>query len=315
MQRLEIEERQRYLTCKKCDKIFQSDNALHAHLKAHNRLEQQIIACDFCDFTTNDVNIYMAHAPEVHKSKNICNTCKADFNSLKEMVDHASVAHELVYYQATQQSANVRDRPLFPCGFCTAAFETQLEFYKHTQEQHTLERNTEANFECYDCGHKSSNKIQLMEHKRKDHYKKKLCSYYHSYGIGCRFSARQCVNIHEENITPTLESDNRKRVPCHNGNRCEFNKTNSCLYKHDRNAHQTISQSVPTPAQNVISPPATPVQSPPTRNITSNWTDQDMAMMKDVLLKFNQNMGNIMIRIESLENKDFPRQETVQGSQ
>ena len=50
---LEVEERQRYLACKKCDKILQNNNALRAHLKEHNRLQQKIIKCDYCEFTTS----------------------------------------------------------------------------------------------------------------------------------------------------------------------------------------------------------------------------------------------------------------------
>ena len=309
VQRLEIEERQKYFSCKKCDKILESENSLKTHLKEHNRLEQQIIMCDYCDFSTNDINIYMTHVPEVHKSRNTCKTCQAEFNSLREMVDHASVAHELVYKQARQLPVNFVDRPLFPCGFCTAAFETQLEFNKHTQEQHT--RNKETILECYDCGQKSNNKLQLMEHKRSEHYKKKLCSFFHSYGYGCRFPATKCVNIHEDNIKPTLESDTRGRIPCKNGNRCDFNKTNSCHYKHDQNNHRA-----PTAAQSVNNVSSPPSQSPSTREeVTRTWSYQDMALMKDILLKLNHNMGNVMNRIESLEKKDFPTQGTVQNSQ
>ena len=92
--------------------------------------------------------------------------------------------------------------------------------------------------------------------------------------------------------------------------KCVFNKTNSCHYKHDQNAI-TINQSVATSAQSVDTVSAPPVQSSSTRA----WTDQDMAMMKEVLVKLNHNMVNVMSRIESLEKMDFPRQETAQGSQ
>ena len=302
----------------KCDKILDCENSLHKHLKEHNRLEQQMIMCDYCDFSTNDINIYMAHVPEVHKSKNTCKTCNAEFNSLKEMVDHAGNAHELVYRQATQATGNQSERQIFPCGFCPAGFETQLEFNKHIKEQHTrqtVQKISEATLECYDCGHKYNNKIELMEHKGKEHYKKKLCSFYHSYGYGCRFPAKKCVNIHEENITPTLESDTRSRIPCKNGNRCEFHKTNSCHYKHNQNSPSSNTSGPPSaPIVDTSSP--TPIQSSSTyANATKTWTDQDMVIMKDVMLKLNHNMGNIMNRIESLEKKDFPRQETAPASQ
>ena len=124
------------------------------------------------------------HVPDVHSNKHTCNTCGHEFNSKKEMIDHAGVEHQLIYTQNTNS--------LFPCGFCPRGFETQEAFRNHIQEKHTKSQTVnEQGFECVDCGNMSNSILLLMEHKRQMHYKKKLCSFWHGNGNGCRFPAPQ----------------------------------------------------------------------------------------------------------------------------
>ena len=304
-QALEVEERQRYLACKKCDKILLNDNELRAHLKEHNRLQQKIIKCDYCDFTTTDANIYIRHVPDVHSQKHTCNTCAAEFNSKKEMVDHAGVEHELVYTQQT-------NRPLFPCGFCPQGFETQHAFNIHIQEKHTkssAQTESGPNYECYDCGSMCNSKPLLMEHKRQSDYKKTLCSFWHGNGNGCRFPAPQCINIHNENIVPTVTNDNRKRIECRNGSLCFYNRTNSCHYKHS----SVPVQSVPTLASTVQTPLPTQAESAGPQAWT---TDKGLESLRDVMVKMNINVENLSERLKTMEQhamKDFQQQENGQG--
>ena len=117
MKRLEVEERQKYLFCKRCDKMFQSENALRSHLKEHNRLDNKVLKCDYCDFTTTEVNLYMLHVPEVHSNKFTCKTCNFEFISQKVLVDHATNAHPLVYPQPTQQSSLLKKDHCSPVAF------------------------------------------------------------------------------------------------------------------------------------------------------------------------------------------------------
>ena len=302
VKRLEVEERQRYLFCKRCDKMFQSENALQSHLKEHNRLDKKVLKCDYCDFTTTEVNLYMMHVPEVHSTKFTCKTCNFEFISQKVLVEHATNAHPLVYSQQTHQSSTAQERPLFPCGFCNATFETKRDFDIHTQERHTRPRVQEQNqssVECYDCGDKLCNKNELINHKREAHHKKKLCSFFHGNGRPCRFPAQQCVDIHEENITPTLSNDYRKRIECRNGSNCNFQRSQSCHYKHAQIVERTapeVPRSAPT-SNNIITPRA--------------WTDQDMVLMKDMVMQINQNLENVSSRLFSLET-DFPKLGSVQ---
>ena len=306
VKRLEIEERQTYLACKKCDKVLQNDNAMRVHMREHTRLNNQIINCHYCDFISNDAEVLISHIADTHSSKFTCKTCKNEFNTNQEMLEHVDLTHGFVYTQGTQQPSTAQQTPLFPCGFCPDAFLTQIDFTKHTQEKHTRHTWQESNapstaLECYDCGHKSDTKIQLMEHKRQVHYKKKLCVYWHGNGRGCRFPSKQCVNIHEENITPTEHTDHRKRIECRNGSSCNFHSTDSCLYKHA----EIVTRAAPESAQSTV--PRVEVMAP---------NRDGMANFMEIIMKLNQNVENISERINSLELKsmtDFPPLGSVQG--
>ena len=157
-----------------------------------------------------------------------------------------------------------------------------------------MQEQNQSSVECYDCGDKLGNKNELINHKREAHHKKKLCSFFHGNGQPCRFPAQQCIDIHEENITPTVFNDYRKRIECRNGSNCNFERSQSCHYKHaqivDRTAPE-VPRSAPT-SNNVITPRA--------------WTDQDMVLLKDVVMQINQNLENVSSRLFSLET-DFPK--------
>ena len=122
------------------------------------------------------------------------------------------------------------------CRSCGEVFPTKSDWSVHVDHVHgfTYTNGNSANqeMECHDCEGKFANKFELMQHKREAHYKKRLCSYWHGTGWGCRFPASQCLNIHNENITPVLSGDNRSKIQCRDGESCHFDKKNSCHYKH-----------------------------------------------------------------------------------
>ena len=131
------------LACKKCDKILQSDQQFRHHIKEHKRLNEQMIKCHHCDFITNDEDAHINHMVDVHSTKHTCNSCEAVFPTKSDMVEHARVNHGFTYN-------------------------------KHGQ--------SDKHIDCHDCEERFKNKFELMEHKKKQHYKKRLCSYYHGTG-------------------------------------------------------------------------------------------------------------------------------------
>ena len=123
---------------------------------------------------------------------------------------------------------------------CEAVFSTKSDLIEHARKDHGFNYNKNGqstkDINCHDCEDSFSNSFHLMEHKKEKHYKKKLCSYYHGTGWGCRFENR-CMNIHGEHIEPELFTDNRSRIPCRHGDQCHYYQNGSCHYKHTINMH------------------------------------------------------------------------------
>ena len=162
------------LACKNCDKVLQSDQHMRQHIKEHTRLQNQLIMCHHCDFATNDEVIHTNHMVDVHSTRHTCQSCSAVFPTKSDMIKHAGNDHGLVY----------------------------------NKNEGTLK-----SIDCHDCQECFHNKFELMQHKEANHYKKRLCSYYHGNGWGCRF-LNKCLDIQNENITPVLTSDNRGKIEC-----------------------------------------------------------------------------------------------------
>ena len=160
--------------CKSCDKVFDSDQHLRQHMKCHKRMSNELIPCHHCDFITNDEDILLNHMANIHGTNHTCLTCKMAFTSENERIHHAGEAHGFKYSES---------------------------------------KGSNQDIECHDCSDVFNNKFDLMQHKNKMHYKKRLCSYYHGTGWGCRYQSR-CLNIHGESITPELSIDIRSRIQC-----------------------------------------------------------------------------------------------------
>ena len=180
------------LACKKCDKVLQSDQQFRQHIKEHKRFNEQIIKCHHCDFITNDEDTHINHMVDVHSTKHTCYSCEAVFPTKNDMIEHARIDHGFIYNNSGQLNKHIT---------------------------------------CHDCQESFTTKFELMEHKKKQHYKKRLCSYYHGTGWGFRF-LNMCNDVHGENIVPELSGDNRSNIPCRHGDSCHFLKNNRCHFKH-----------------------------------------------------------------------------------
>ena len=130
------------------------------------------------------------------------------------------------------------------CNSCDAVFTTKNYLIEHAGNEHRFNYNkseqSKKEINCHDCQESFTTSFHLMEHKKEKHYKKKLCSYYHGTGWGCRFEKR-CMNIHGENIIPKLSGDNRGRIPCRHGDSFVYYQNNSCHYKQTSDMLATIA--------------------------------------------------------------------------
>ena len=170
------------LACKECAKVSQSDQHMTQHIKEHTRLQNQLIICNHCDFVTHDEVIHTNHMVDVHSTRHTCQSCSAVFQTKSEMIIHAGDDHGLVYNKNAGALNSIN---------------------------------------CHDCDESFKNKFELMQHKEANHYKKRLCSYYHGNGCGCRFLSK-CLDIHNENITPVFTSDISGKIELRHGDSCSF---------------------------------------------------------------------------------------------
>ena len=94
---------------------------------------------------------------------------------------------------------------------------------------------SQGNIKCYDCESMFLSKDLLMKHKKEQHYKQRLCNFYHKHG-NCRFGD-QCLNIHDgiNHINPSHGQGQFKiksNIECRNGLQCMFRAQNRCNFKH-----------------------------------------------------------------------------------
>ena len=177
-------------------------------------------ACTSCNKVLGSDQHLRQHMKEHHRQKNQmikCHYCDFNTNDADLHMSHVSDTHS----------------PKYNCRSCDAVFPTPEERIKHATDIHGFKYSETKDIDCHDCEDRFSNKFQPLEHKKAIHYKKRLCSYYHGTGWGCRYP-RTCLNIHNENITPMFTNDNRSRIPCRHGDSCQFNRRNVCHYKHNQ---------------------------------------------------------------------------------
>ena len=232
---------------------------MQKHLKDQNK----VLPCMYCDFKSNNENVFLNHITSVHGAGFTCLTCNTAFRTNSELISHVVDAHKM--------KEPVKEK----CVSCGEQFKMIEHLTEHILRHHTMltskgqsnlvgqqfvrlwpnqeqQRNqnqeqrrnqnqeqlrNQNNKNCYDCGDMFSNHEQLMGHKKEKHYKEKLCNYYHKQG-SCRYGD-QCFNIHEINQQMNQSHEqrlqfrqNQSNIECRNGPNCEFKSQNRCRYNH-----------------------------------------------------------------------------------
>ena len=172
--------------CKKCDEKVQNNHLLKIHMRKHNQKEQKILKCTNCTETFSDENRFLNHIVDTHSTAHDCQTCKKIFSTKKELVAHIVRDHDLEYSTNNTTQAT------------SAAMTPSINQIK-----------------CFDCGTLVQTRDALMRHKKVQHWKQKLCPYYHGTGRGCRFPDRLCFNIHrldEQHQGRVVQEGHRQEV-------------------------------------------------------------------------------------------------------
>ena len=172
--------------------------------------------CDTCEFKSTNEHLMKDHV-KLHRKSIKCKTCSFECKEEDTFIEHAIKCHSMQPRQEQQQ-------------------------------QGSAAKSTVAEIECFSCGTKVSSRRDLTEHRKEQHYKQKLCRFYHSYGYGCRFPDTVCVDIHGSTPQQTVtsqpqaqqrqsviqpNSQYRSRIPCRDGDSCGWvNSTEGCRYYH-----------------------------------------------------------------------------------
>ena len=219
---------------------------------------------------------------------------------------------------------------------------------EHIVKEHffsyTNETRPDLTIECYDCSEKFNTKPDLVSHKKEKHYKTRLCPFYHGRGCGCNFPHNVCLNIHQENITPTENTtDFRKNTNCKNGFNCIFHQRGSCIYKHQEiqapraNNRQVIQSGQSSHIENHIrNNHAAQINSrnnteickcvncPSEFSSKADLENHTKTMHKkseletitySAITKIGLQLENILQRLQSVESKSMTNFPTIEGAQ
>ena len=179
--------------------------------------------CDSCDYETSNVPHMKTHV-RLHKESVKCKSCDYESKDTNEFIEHAVTNHPLRYKQGQQQ----------------------------TQDTETQE------IKCYSCGEMVKTRRDLTEHRKKHHFKEKLCKFFHGNGYPCRFPDNVCIDIHNRQPQPSItqqpqqrqsviqpNSQYRRNIPCRDGSSCGWmNSSEGCRYLHTEGRAQAATTVV-----------------------------------------------------------------------
>ena len=159
---------------------------------------------------------------KLHDQVVTCKTCQYKSNDMDEFMDHVIQNHRYGVQRSRQEAS-----------------ETEM---------------ARGNIECYSCGEMVSTKRDLTEHRKINHFKERLCKFYHGNGAACRFPDNVCIDIHGSYQQQPLQQQQpkqqrqqpqqresviqenkqyRKQIPFRDGFRCEWqNSLEGCRYLH-----------------------------------------------------------------------------------
>ena len=245
--------KQKEYACKKCDEKFMGSQAFKNHMQMHTENQKNNLHCYYCSDKFNSETTFLNHISSVHGGRPTCLTCNKVFKTQEEMVNHVVDEHKK------------KDTAKYKCSSCDKEFTNPENLTEHIIRNHTMlttngqsnlagkqlvklwplldktciDNNSQHVKQCYDCGVSLSSHHELMNHKKRNHYKQKLCQFYHTHG-DCRFGDG-CFNIHE--VSEHMNTNHVQRqvdigqsrwsnIRCRNGPNCEWKTRNRCMYSH-----------------------------------------------------------------------------------
>ena len=171
--------------CKKCPKIFPSEQRLHFHTEyIHKQVDGVSYKCTICDHQTKSKTLFSTHTNRIHEFN--CKKCPEKFISQSTLYFHNVYKHE----------QDLDNNLCYKCNICDYQTQSITVFTTH--------RNKSHKFDCKKCPYKFIDKQRLSYHIIRAHEKKYVCS-----KCDNSFSVKKLLKKHKK-----LHMDNNKPFSC-----------------------------------------------------------------------------------------------------
>ena len=171
--------------CKKCPKIFPSEQRLHFHTEyIHKQVDGVSYKCTICDHHTKSKTLFSTHTNRVHEFN--CRKCPEKFISQPTLYFHNVYKHE----------HDLDNNFSYNCIRCDYQTQSITVFTTHTTKHHR--------FNCNKCPKKFIYRQRLSYHINGEHEKKYVCS-----ECDNSFSNKKLFKQHKK-----LHLDNNKPFSC-----------------------------------------------------------------------------------------------------
>ena len=247
------------LTCKKCDKEFESQGFLVAHMVDTHK--EHIFKCDDCDLGFKkilDLEMHKIENHEEQKEENVCFTCMTcgKVEKSRSLLDTHMQKHRTKDIKCDDCGnifGDLRSLDIhrivhmnyseFNCNDCAFQASDAHELINHLKILgHQPSENIKDKCkmfvdykQCYTCKLEFDGYWNLMEHRKDVHPSRKRCKYYPD---GKCLRGTKCWFVHEEQLMDVDESFSSQeiRFKC---NFCDFEcKEKNALMKHKKSTHK-----------------------------------------------------------------------------
>ena len=223
--------------CEECNYILKDTETMEIHTKKHEDKNNNF--CDICQEDFENKYDFIMHNKNVHSSQWNCNQCDFQASTRQILLNHCKVA--LGHQPSKGQKQRMGQSGVMECYTCRAEFRSYHDLMNHRKEEHpshkkcryyikeecvfssedcwylhednaighTVQKGIE-NIECFVCKKPFSSKHDLLEHKKKNHPSKMICTKFQK-GT-CDRSAQECRYVHSKTAIKESSTESRSNA-------------------------------------------------------------------------------------------------------
>ena len=211
------------IECDNCNDILKDTETLKKHKQMLE--EKGNNYCDICQEDLGEKHNFITHNKNMHSNQWNCEECSFQASTRAILLKHCQIAEG--HQPSKGQKQRSGQTGVMECYTCKSEFRNYHDLMNHRKEEHPShkkcryyikgecifsseecwylhEDNTNSstsqinheNYQCFVCKNDFSTKHDLMEHKKKNHPSKMLCTKYQT-GI-CDRSAEKCRYVHSQ---------------------------------------------------------------------------------------------------------------------